>query len=67
VIRGAPEKRAFSVFTFRDGKLACVESVNRPGDHMAARRLIAQGMRFTPRDAADESVDLRAASGAARR
>jgi 3-phenylpropionate/trans-cinnamate dioxygenase ferredoxin reductase subunit len=67
VVRGAPETRSFSVFTFRGGKLACVESVNRPGDHMAARRLIAQGIPLTPQLAGDPALDLKAATGAARR
>ncbi len=67
VLRGAPDTRSFSVFAFRDGKLACVESVNRPGDHMAARRLISQAIPFTQQQAADTALDLRAASGAARR
>jgi 3-phenylpropionate/trans-cinnamate dioxygenase ferredoxin reductase subunit len=67
VVRGTPETRSFSVFTFRGGKLACVESVNRPGDHMAARRLIAQGTPLTPQQAADPEFDLKAASGGARR
>ncbi|MFD2472678.1 NAD(P)/FAD-dependent oxidoreductase [Amycolatopsis silviterrae] len=36
---------AFSVLHFRDGRLAAVESVNRPADHVAARRLLAQDDR----------------------
>jgi len=67
VVRGEPDSRSFSVFTFREGRLACVESVNRPGDHMAARRLIGQQIPFTQQHAADLKVDLRAASGAGRR
>jgi 3-phenylpropionate/trans-cinnamate dioxygenase ferredoxin reductase subunit len=55
------------VFAFRDGRLACVESVNRPADHMASRRLIGQNIPFTAEQAGDASVDLRAASGTARR
>ena len=67
VLRGSPEARSFSVFAFRRGRLACVESVNRPADHMAARRLIAQAIPFTPQQAGDPSIDLRAATGAQRR
>ena len=67
VVRGEPDSRSFSVFTFREGRLACVESVNRPGDLMAARRLIGQQIPFTQQHAADLKVDLRAASGAGRR
>ncbi len=65
VLRGLPETRSFSVFAFRDGRLACVESVNRPGDHMASRRLIGQALPFTAEQAGDPAVDLRVASGAA--
>ena len=40
VVRGDPATRAFSTFGFRAGKLAVVESVNRAGDHAAAKRII---------------------------
>lgn len=56
--RGAGD--AFSVFRFRDGMLCAVESVNRPGDHMAARRLLANGRPLTPAQAEDASFDLKA-------
>lgn len=38
----------FSVFCLRNGRLAAVESVNDPGTHMAARRLLE---RVTPSEA----------------
>ena len=47
------------MFGFLGGKLAAVETVNRGGDHMAARRILAAGTPLTPEQAADESVDLR--------
>jgi 3-phenylpropionate/trans-cinnamate dioxygenase ferredoxin reductase subunit len=59
VTRGDPASRAFAVFGFLNGKLAVVETVNRGGDHMAARRLLAAGTPVTPQQAADESVDLK--------
>ncbi|TXH84258.1 MAG: hypothetical protein E6Q77_02845, partial [Rhizobium sp.] len=31
---------SFSVFCFRDGKISGIESINRPADHMAGRRLL---------------------------
>jgi len=55
--RGQDE--AFSVFRFRDGRLRAVESVNRPADHMAARRILATGRALTPDQAADPGFDLR--------
>jgi 3-phenylpropionate/trans-cinnamate dioxygenase ferredoxin reductase component len=60
VLRGAPESRAFSTFGFRGGKLAVVESVNRAGDHAAAKRIIGTPKTLTPEDAANPAFDLRA-------
>ena len=60
VVRGDVATRAFSVFCFRAGRLAAVESVNRAGDHMAARRIIAAGLPITPEAAADPDFDLKA-------
>jgi 3-phenylpropionate/trans-cinnamate dioxygenase ferredoxin reductase subunit len=60
VTRGEPESRKFSLFYFRDGRLAAVDSVDRPGDHLAGRKLIGAGIQITPEQAADPSVDLKA-------
>jgi len=60
VLRGEPESRAFSAFGFRNGKLAVVESVNRAGDHAAAKRIIGTPKTLTPEDAANTAFDLRA-------
>jgi 3-phenylpropionate/trans-cinnamate dioxygenase ferredoxin reductase component len=60
VTRGEPASRKFSVFSFSDGRLTAVDSVNRPGDHLAGRKLIGAGTRITPEQAADPSVDLKA-------
>jgi len=59
VVRGAPESGKFSVFYFRMGKLCAVDSINRPGDHLAARKLIGAGTPLTPAQAADEGVNLK--------
>lgn len=40
VIVGDVTTGRFSVFAFRDSQLVAVESVNRPGDHSAARRVL---------------------------
>ncbi|MGH9559325.1 MAG: NAD(P)/FAD-dependent oxidoreductase [Bryobacteraceae bacterium] len=61
VVRGAPESRKFSVFYFRQGKLIAVDSINRPADHIAARKLLATGAPITPEQAADRSFDLKSA------
>ena len=58
VTRGAGP--AFSVFRFRAGALSAVESVDRAGDHMIARRLLAAGTALTPEQAADPAFDLKA-------
>ncbi len=58
VVRGSG--KAFSVFRFRDGALSAVESVDRAGDHMIARRLLAAGTPLTPGQAADPDFDLKA-------
>ena len=60
VTRGDPATRAFATFGFRNGKLAVVETVNRVGDHAAARRIIGTEKVVTPEDAADPAFDLRA-------
>lgn len=67
VARGDPEDGAFSVFCFRNGLLAGVETANRPGDHMAARRILAGTAAITPAQAADPAFDLKALAGRAAR
>jgi 3-phenylpropionate/trans-cinnamate dioxygenase ferredoxin reductase component len=61
VVRGSIESGKFSVFYFRGGRLCSVDSVNRPADHMAARKLLAAGTELTPEQAADESVSIKTA------
>ena len=65
VTRGDPQGTSCSVFCFRDGRLLGVETVNRPADHMAARRLIGNHVALSPAQAADLSVDLKAIAAAA--
>jgi 3-phenylpropionate/trans-cinnamate dioxygenase ferredoxin reductase component len=60
VMRGDPGERKFSVFCFRGGDLAGIESVNRSGDHMFGRRLLAARAGITPEQAADLSFDFKA-------
>ncbi len=60
VLRGDPVDRNFSVFCFRGERLIGVESVNRTADHVVARRLLAGDPELSPKQAADESYDLRA-------
>ena len=60
---GNPEERAFSVFCFQGDRLAGIESINRPGDHMFGRRLLGAGASITPDEAADPAFDLKARLG----
>jgi len=59
VLRGSIEARKFSVFYFKQGRLLAVDSVNRPGDHVTARKMLAAATRLTPEQAADETLDLK--------
>jgi 3-phenylpropionate/trans-cinnamate dioxygenase ferredoxin reductase component len=65
VVRGDPAGTSCSVFCFRGGRLLGVETVNRPADHMAARRLIGNHVALSPAQAADETVDLKGLAAAA--
>ena len=58
VLRGDPASRQFSVYYFRAGALVGVDSMNRPAEHMAARKLLGQGIALSPAQAADPAVDL---------
>jgi 3-phenylpropionate/trans-cinnamate dioxygenase ferredoxin reductase component len=60
VVRGDVASDRFSVFLFEGNKLRAVESVNAAGDHMVARRLIAQETKLAPQAAADMNCDLKA-------
>jgi 3-phenylpropionate/trans-cinnamate dioxygenase ferredoxin reductase subunit len=54
------ESRKFSVFYFDSAnRLAAVDSVNRPGDHMVARKMLAGRTAVTAEQAGDDSVDLK--------
>ena len=59
VLRGDPDSSSCSVFLFCAGALVCVESLNRPADHMLARRLLASHVQLAPTQAADSGFDLK--------
>jgi 3-phenylpropionate/trans-cinnamate dioxygenase ferredoxin reductase subunit len=59
-MRGSVEDKRFSLFYFRDDKLIAVDSINRPQDHMFARKLLANGARVTPEAVRDPAFDLKA-------
>lgn len=64
VIRGDVEGRKFSVFSYRQGRLIAVDSINMPADHMAARKLLGAGVSIPAEDIANPDFDLRAAAKA---
>lgn len=59
IMRGSYEERAYSLFGFRKGKLTGVESVNKAGDHMLARRLLGENVPIAPELVADPNADLK--------
>lgn len=59
VVRGDIDSANCTVFNFKDGKLICVETLNRPAEHMLGRKLIAQQLPITPQQAADMNFDLK--------
>lgn len=66
VVRGDPAGTACSVFSFHEGKLVYVESLNRAADHMISRRLLSTGAPITPEQAGDTSVELKSLLSAPR-
>lgn len=58
VLRGTIESQKFSVFYFKNEKLIAVDSLNRPADHLAARKLLQAGISPNLQDIEDLSVKL---------
>jgi 3-phenylpropionate/trans-cinnamate dioxygenase ferredoxin reductase component len=61
VVRGDPGQGAFSAFCYKGEQLLGIESVNRAGDHMFGRRLLAANGSIRPEQAADAGFDLKSA------
>jgi len=59
VIRGDPSASDFSVFYFRSGSLIGIDSVNRPVDHIAGRKLLGAGVAVSEAQAGDENLNLK--------
>ncbi|SOC46678.1 Reductase C-terminal [Blastococcus aggregatus] len=53
-----PEPRATCVLRYRGDRLVAVETVNRPGDHVLARRILAGTGGPSPEEASAPSFDL---------
>ena len=58
VTRGDVAARTFSAFYFNAGRLISVDSLSRPPDHMAARKLLDRGVSPTPEQVADTAFNL---------
>ncbi len=63
-LRGDPNTGAFSTFCFNGERLVGVESVNKPADHMVARRLLANATSIAFEQASDPGFDLKALASA---
>jgi 3-phenylpropionate/trans-cinnamate dioxygenase ferredoxin reductase component len=59
-IRGSMGSSAFIAFYLKEGIVIAADAVNRPGDFMAAKRIIGERMRITAARLADESLPLKA-------
>jgi 3-phenylpropionate/trans-cinnamate dioxygenase ferredoxin reductase subunit len=59
VRRAGANPASFSLLHYTDDQLRCVESVNAPMDHMAARKLLETGRSPAPDVAADSKVPLK--------
>lgn len=59
VMTGSPEENAFAVHHFREGRLIAADTINRPADHMLARRLLAAQIPITPADVAAGQARLK--------
>lgn len=59
VILGDSSAGNFSVLSISNGALRAVESVNRPGDHMLARRLLSNGALVSPHQAREPGFTLK--------
>ncbi|MGL5165057.1 MAG: NAD(P)/FAD-dependent oxidoreductase [Afipia sp.] len=59
LVSGEIEEGCFSVFCFRRRILVGVESVNRPADHMAGRRLLKHDIRLSPEQVTAAQFDIK--------
>lgn len=59
VLRGSMAARSFVAFYLRDGRLLAADAVNRPGDFMAAKRLVAARGTVDAEPLGDGSIPLK--------
>jgi 3-phenylpropionate/trans-cinnamate dioxygenase ferredoxin reductase subunit len=58
LMRGDPASRAFSCLHLRDGRLVAIDCINRGGDFLAAKKLIAKGSPIDRTRAANLDIKL---------
>ncbi|MGU3436456.1 NAD(P)/FAD-dependent oxidoreductase [Actinomycetes bacterium M1A6_2h] len=58
-VRGDPLRKKFSVGYFLDDTLIAVDSVNNPGDYLAARQLLERGITVSREVFADHTTSLK--------
>jgi len=60
ITRGNPDTgRSFAVYYLKGDVLIAVDAINRPGEFMTSKMLIAQGARLDPKRIADESIHVK--------
>ncbi|WP_269932698.1 NAD(P)/FAD-dependent oxidoreductase [Aminobacter sp. HY435] len=64
ILSGDPSENRFSVFHFAGDRLAAIESVNRPADHMLGRKMLGLGFSPTAEMVASGAEALKAALAA---
>lgn len=57
--RDGASPHSFSIYHYAGERLSCVESVNAPADHLAARKLLESGRALPPDLACDPAVPLK--------
>jgi 3-phenylpropionate/trans-cinnamate dioxygenase ferredoxin reductase subunit len=58
VLRGEPEKRAFSAFYLKGGLMIVADTVSRPKDFVLAKRFVTERIPVLAAALADESIQL---------
>lgn len=57
---GSPAEGRFVAYCFRGDDLLGIETINRPGEHMAGRKLLSSDFRLARSDVARDDFDFRA-------
>jgi len=58
LLRGDPAARSFSYLHLQGGRMVAIDAINRPGDFLAAKRLIRDGVVVDPARVTDVGIKL---------